>query len=296
MYKIAEYLVFYLKLETIGSEDDLVSIGVRERSIAIEKSHSKILVDALATLMKESDAGLHSFEGYREGVGEDGIKMQHFGPVFIAYVKNYNKESVKALYSLMAIRLPLILRKSGTKGRFYRGAFVKGLGWEISEGGCTTLYGPVMAKAWYTLTTKAYSCRIIIEQSIFKIVGSRDSYGPGEDGDWLPLYARRDYDGQAIFDYLAFDPILGKDATKAKGIVKDMKQTLAVIDQFATKMAAVYYSHDNSTSVRMAVSLFDYVIESISSWTGQEAIEIIRELPGRDKVYRNIMAAINKEG
>lgn len=289
MYEIAEYFVFYLKLETIGTEEDLASIGVRDQSIAIEKSQSKAIVDALAHLMKAVDRDLRQFQGYVEGIGEDGIKIQHFGPLFIAYLKNCNRESVKALYSLMAIRLPLILRKSGVSGRFYRGAFVKGIGWEIAEDGCATLYGPVMAKAWHALTRKAYSCRIVIETDIFKVVGDRDSYGSGKDGDWLPWYVRQDYDGQAIFDYLAYDSLLADDPEKAKVIVDEMKQTLRVIDQFTTKMAAVYFKHDNSKSVRMAIALQSYVVESISKWTGQDQGEILRELPGREAIYRRIM-------
>lgn len=295
MYKVAEYFVFYLKLESIGAYEDLLSIGVKDSSYRIEKSQSKELVDTLAGLMTAVDRDLRMFEGYATGVGAEGVRMQHFGPVFIAYLQNLNKESVKALYSMMALRLPRILRKMGANGRFVRGAFVKGYGWEIREADCCTLYGPVMNKAWHFLTEMAYSPRIIIEPEIYEIVGSRACYGPGKDGDWLPLYATLDYDGQAIFDYLAHDTIPPALPEKPEDVVSEMQQTLRVIHKVTTNMASVYYKHDNSNSIRMAVSLQSYVLQAICKWTVKSESEVMREtLPGMDAMYRKIMGQVSR--
>ncbi len=279
MCGIAEYIVFYLKLEGIGDHDELMSIGVKEESILIEKSRSKELVEALVELFELADKRLREFLGYATGVGDAGVKMQHFGPVFIAYIRNINKESVKAIYSLMALRLPRILRKMGMNGRFARGALVKGFGWEIEESGCHTLYGPVMNKAWHFLTEKAYSLRIIIEPEIFKIVSARESYGDGKDGDWLPGYACADYDGQGIFHYLAYDPqdpAVRHDTIEV--VVDEMKRTLKAIVQVTTNLAGAYYKHDNSQAIRMSLALRDYVLRAICIWTGKSEIDVLREI------------------
>lgn len=295
MYEISEYVLFYLKLEGIGSQEELMSINVKEESFQTEKSRSKNLVEVLVEFFKKVDKDLQSIEGYKEGVGEYGIKMQHFGPVFLAYTKNINKESVKAVYSLMALRMPRILRKMGMNGRFARGALVKGFGWEIEEADCRTLYGPVMDKAWHYLTVQAYSLRIIIEPEIFKIVSDRASYGEGKDGDWLPLYACPDYDGQGIFHYLAYDPTCPSvfyDTIEV--VVAEMKQTLKAIQQVTTNLASVYYWHDNSRSIGMSIALRDYVSKSICQWTGQKDIDVLREVdPDIDSMFRKQFASVS---
>jgi hypothetical protein len=297
MYEISEYALFYLKLEGIGNHEELMSIDVKEESFQMEKSRSKDLVEVLVELFKTVDKDLQSIEGYKCGTGEYGIKMQHFGPVLLAYTKIINKESVKSVYSLMALRLPRILRKMGVNGRFARGAFVKGFGWEIEEGDCRTLYGPVMDKAWHYLTVQAYSLRIIIEPEIFKVVSDRASYGEGKDGDWLPLYAYPDYDGQGVFHYLAYDPTCPSvlhDTIEV--VVAEMKQTLKTIQQVTTNLASVYYKHDNSQSIRMSVALRDYVSKSISKWTGQKDIDILREVdPDIDAMFRSQFGSVSRK-
>ena len=279
MYSVAEYVVFYLMMEGIGGYEELKSIGVRDESFHIEKSRSKEVVDSLSILFQSVDRDLRDFKGYAEGVGQYGMQIQHFGPVFLVYTKNINKESVKAVYSLMALRLPRILRKMGVNGRFVRGAMVKGLGWDIEISGCRTLYGPVMSKAWDYLMNKAYSLRIIIEQELFKVVSNRQSYGPGKDGDWLPLYASSDYDGQGIFDYLACDrnsPSVLYDTEDV--VIDEMKRTLKSIQQVISNLVGAYYVHDNSKSVRMSLALREYILSSISKWTiGGSPIFLVRK-------------------
>lgn len=294
MYEISEYVLFYLKLEGIGNYEELRSIDVKEESFQIEKSRSKDLVEVLAEFFKTVDKDLQSIEGYKDGVGEYGIKMQHFGPVFLAYTKNINKESVKSVYSLMALRLPRILRKMGVNGRFVRGSLVKGFGWEIEELGCRTLYGPVMDKAWHYLTVQAYSLRIIIEPVIFKVISDRASYGKGKGGDWLPLYACADYDGQGIFHYLAYDPTCPSVLHDTVDVVVDeMKRMLKVIQKVTTNLASVYYRHDNSRSIGMSIALRDYVSKSICRWTGQKEIDVLREVdPDIDNMFRKHIANV----
>ena len=87
------------------------------------------MVDSLVALFCAVDKDLRMFDGYATGVGEYGMQMQQFGPILLAYTKNINEESAKSVYSLMAIRLPRILRKMGVNCRFVRGAMVKGLGY-----------------------------------------------------------------------------------------------------------------------------------------------------------------------
>ena len=294
MYEIAEYVLFYLMIDGIGDREDLMSIDVKEESLQIEKLRAKGLSEVLVEFFELVDKDLRSFEGYANGVGEYGIRMQHFGPVFLAYTKNINTESVKAVYSLMALRLPRILRRMGMNGRFVRGALVKGFGWNIEEVGCRTLYGPVMDKAWHYLTEQAYSLRIIIEPEIFKVVSDRGSYGEGSGGDWLPRYACNDYDGQGIFHYLAYDPTCPAVLHDTVDVVvKEMKSTLRAIQQVTTNLASVYYKHDNSKSIRMSLALRDYVSMSICKWTGQKEIDLLREIDSDiDKMYRKHKARI----
>jgi hypothetical protein len=219
------------------------------------------------------------FDGYAKGVGEYGMQMQQFGPIFLVYTKNINEESVKAVYSLMALYLPRILRKMGVNCRFVRGALVNGFGWDIEVAGRRTLYGPVMNKAWDYLINKAYSLRIIIEPELFKVVSNRQSYGLGKDGDWLPLYASIDYDGQGIFDYLVCDrnsPGVLHDTEEV--VIDEMQRTLKAMQQVISNLVGTYYKHDNSKSVRMLLALREYILSSISKWTKRDKFDILKEL------------------
>ena len=293
MYEVSEYILFYLMLEGIGVKEELHSIGVTDESIQIEKARSKKLVELLVEVLRSLDKDLMSVDCYKRGVQDFGIKMQHSGPMFLAYTKNTNEDSVKSLYALMALKLPRILRKMGMNGRFVRGSLVKGFGWEIEEAGCRTLYGPVMNKAWQYLTSYAYSLRIIIEPKLFKILSDRSSYGDSKDADWLPLYASKDYDGQGIFDYLACDrnsPSVLYDTEEVA--INEMKRTLRAIQQVVSNLVGVYYKHDNSKSVRMSMALREYVLRSISRWTNRNELDILREVdPNIDRVYRKMQNA-----
>lgn len=290
MYTISEYVVFYLMIDSIGYYEDLKSIGVKDESLQVEKSQSKEMVDSLVALFCAVDKDLRMFDGYATGVGEYGMQMQQFGPILLAYTKNINEESAKSVYSLMAIRLPRILRKMGVNCRFVRGAMVKGFGWDIEVAGCRTLYGPVMNKAWDYLTNKAYSLRIIIEQELFKVLSNRQSYGPGKDGDWLPLYATTDYDGQGIFDYLACDRnSSGVLHDTEEVVIEEMSLTLKAIQRIISNLVGVYYIHDNSKTVRKLWALREYVLKSISLWTKRDKLDILRELDSNiNRLYEKI--------
>lgn len=276
MCKIREYIVLYLMLDRLGRKEDLLSLGVQQSSIESEDIRRKAIADAITEMFFRYDADLRKNTGYAQGVGTVGIQGQHFGPATLMFVPHLNKESVKAMYALAAIGLPRVLRKMGTMGRFVRGALVKGFGWEIAEGRCRTLYGPVMAKAWNVLTERAYSPRIIIEEEIYKIVSDRSSYGPGRDGDWLPLYVKRDYDGQGIFDYLAYDedsPSIRHDGRDV--VVREMREMLHCIVQISSNWASHCSEHDSSASVRMLLALSDYVKDSLGAWTNESGACII---------------------
>lgn len=267
MYSVSEYVLFYLKFENMGSPDDLRAIGVCDSSIESEMVIQKKVVDALSSMVNEWDVHLRQNKSYAAGVGEGGVITQHFGPLFLAYVPVVNDESVKSLYALMALSLPRILRKMGCMLRYVRGAFVKGYGWLISESGCKTLYGPIMAKAWHTATKLAYSPRIIIEQDIFDIVHDRNSYGLGPDGDWMPLYSMRDYDGQGIFHYLAHDlesPSIKFDTINV--VVQEIKNMHRLIRNVMQKLASRCTMHDSSESIRMSLALEMYVRSAAEEW------------------------------
>ena len=272
MHDVKEYALFYLKFENLGSYEDLRAIGARDDSIESEMELQKIVVDALSNMVRDWDVRLHTSNSYASGIGEGGLLTQHFGPLFLAYTPVVNEDSIKSLYALMAFSLPRLLRKMGSMLRYARGAFVRGHGWMISEGDCKTLYGPIMAKAWRTLTKLAYSPRIIIEEDIFAIVHSRDSYGPGPDGDWLPLYSKRDYDGQGIFHYLAHDFTSTSVKNDTVNVVVDEIKTMHNgICHGVQKMADQYATHDSSESIRMSLALEMYVRNALSEWTGKVA-------------------------
>ena len=279
MYKVQEYIVFYLRVESPWRYEDLVSIGVREESWNNELTHQKELIDAVAAMIDRWHTDLMNIESYAMGIGSSRVTIQHFGPCLLFYLPNQNCESTKAMYALAAIGLPRILRKLGMKCRFVRGAFVHGYGWEIEEDGLHTLYGPVMQKAWKMMVELAYSPRIIIEQEIFNVVSARSSYGSGPDGDWLPIYARRDIDGLGIFDYLAKDltsPAVRYDTVNV--VVAEMKTTLRILIKVLERLASKYAEHDNSLSVRMSLAVSDYLQESICKWTGQSKKAILDEV------------------
>lgn len=275
---VQEYVLCYLKFETIGSEEDLKSIGVKEQSLISEKIRATEIADKLSVVIEDCDKTLRAQPAYARGVGEVGVRVQHFGPIVLAYIPQLNEESDKALYALMVIALPRIIRKMGRNGRFVRGSLVKGFGWVINEGRCSTLYGPIMHKAWHVLTEMAYSPRIIVEEQLFEKLEDRKAYGPGKDGDWLPLYLKRDYDGQGIFHYLAKD--LEAPSIKSEGreqIIADMKETLSAIVLVTRNLSNRHFVHDNSESIRMSLALQDYVGNSICDWTNELRKNVMEE-------------------
>lgn len=276
MPQIREYIVFYISIETVGSRAALVSMGANETSLLHELEIYKKLVDAFSELTLKWDRELRAVNSYANGIGESKISVQHFGPLFLAYFPIINGNSVKAMYSLMALSLPRILRKLGTRARYVRGALTRGFGWQIAAEDCSTLYGPVMEKAWRLMTDAAYSPRIIIDPEIFKIVSERASFGPGVDGDWLPMYAVRDYDGQGIFDYLAFD----LESQSAKNdtiplIVQELEQFLGGLVCLANNLACQMFERDNSDAVRKTLPLQDYVATALCKWSGRNRKEVM---------------------
>lgn len=276
--EVKEYLLFYLKFETIGNCDDLMAIGVTKSSMASEQIRAMEIADRLSALLAERDSALRAQSAYCTGIGDVGVSFQHFGPVMLAFLPVLNEESVKSLYALMALTLPRVIRKMGCQGRFVRGAFVKGFGWEIAEGNCSTLYGPIMHKAWHTLTEMAYSPRIIIEEEIYEILSQRESFGPGKDGDWLPMYVKRDYDGQGILHYLAHDrtsPFVLHDGIE--NVITEMKVTLATIVGLTQRISSQHKVHDGSAAIRMALALEDYVGNSICEWTKADRGKVMRD-------------------
>lgn len=270
MYKIVEYVVLYLLIENLGTYDDLVSIGIKEENWESEMASRKKIVDAICTMIVQWNEKLLDEKYYARGVGDAKVELQHFGPVFLVYLPILNLDSIKVIYTIAALCLPRVLLKLGTTGRFVRGALTKGYGWKIEEGNCQTLYGPVMHRAWKITNDWDYSPRVIIDHDVFEVVSDPSNYGAGEDGQWLLLYARRDYDGQGILDYLAHDTGSRSVMIDSEEVViEEMKTMLTIIRSLIEALARKSVEHDNSTSIRKALVLEDYLRTSIFSWTGE---------------------------
>lgn len=269
MNNLDEYLVFYMVIEPFVPFDIMQSIGISPEPIQEEMFKHTNIANALQPMFKDDHNQLCRVQEYAKGVQNQAITMQQFGPAFIAYFRNENAYSVKSLYALVAIFLPRILRKMGNQGRLVRGAFVKGYGWEIKEGTCRTLYGPIMYKAWDYLTKRAYSPRIMIEPALYEYVSNVDNYDTKGDGEWITQYVREDFDGQPIFDYLVHaSGVKNGDEDTDEVIINEIRRSLSVVVQSFNELALRDIERDFSSIIRTRIALREYILESLMKWAG----------------------------
>lgn len=166
----------------------------------------------------------------------------------------------------MILRNSWLFRLLGSRGTFVRGAFTKGLGWEISGRNCkSTLYGPVMYKAYMWATKIEWRPRVVIDELIFKIVSDRSSFGPGKDGDWLPQLVSRDFDGVGYFNYLAYDEAFAaENIEQAKETITNLEKMKDDVLQYIKYIAGASPEH-TAHGLRL-VPLVEEIDNAISEW------------------------------
>ena len=225
------------------------------------------MVKNLGFFIKKVDNSLRSSSSYLEEMRDVKVHVQYLGDMLLVYAPE-KRDIVRSMYSLTVLRTCELIRKIASRGTFVRGALMRGLGWELStEGGHRTLYGPVMSDAYRLMTDIAWKPRIVIDEEIFEVVSSRASYGPGPDGDWLPKYSKRDYDGVGIVNYLVYDNeyVMAKP-DEARTVVSDLKKSCESILRYVKFLAGRTERHDYASHAQRLVPLYEEMSSALMDW------------------------------
>lgn len=226
-WTVQNYVVFYIKVESPLVEVNDSREWFSAETLDKELSWSTNVTAALGDAIRNLDQLLRDSPSYSREMHDIGIRTQYIGDYLLVYAPE-ERDIVRSLFVLMVLRNAEYFRKLASRGTFVRGAFTKGLGWELtSKEGAHTLYGPVMSDAYKLMMDIAWKPRVVIDERIFKIVSDRVSYGPGKDGDWISKYATRDFDGVGVVNYLVFDEeFANSQPTKAREVISGSKEGL----------------------------------------------------------------------
>lgn len=265
---VEQYVVFYVNIESplveIQDSKDWIDSDKVEKEIYWSNKMAELIGAAVGDL----DRSLRRVPSYSHEMEGVEVRIQRVGNYLLVYVPERH-DVIKSMYALMILRNTEFFRELASRGTFVRGAFTRGLGWELQSGqGRRTLYGPVMADSYKLMTDIAWKPRLVVEESIFKIISDRSSYGPGKDGDWLPLYAERDFDGVGFVKYVAFDEEFACSHLKEScETIEDLKKARDITRRYIQVLANRYEKCDYSEHVQRLVPLQEEFSNAIDEWS-----------------------------